>query len=188
VQVDDARRITPGFVATDVVRWFVQDLDIGELAAWDDLLDELLRVREDVRARAEGRAAMVRLNLVGRGDLHRELARKIDLERDLAEPLHEGEPERSDFVWVESIRNRTRPPLDLAQRRRVQDFVGDFLSAAEDLRTGEHAGAQVRDILTQRPELRLIAAAVEHLTDDELLAILNDAETLGMDLLLPEEA
>jgi DNA repair protein SbcD/Mre11 len=125
VQVDGARRITPTFVATDVLRWFIQDLDIGELSTWDDLLDDLMRVREDARARAEGRAAIMRLNLVGRGDLHRELARKIDLERDLAEPLREGEPGRSDFVWVEAIRNRTRPPLDWpsAARSRISSVI-----------------------------------------------------------------
>jgi len=94
VRVDGARRITPTFVATDVVRWFIEDLDIGRLSTWDDLLDELVRVREEVRAGAEGRGAILRLNLTGRGELHRELARRIDLERDLAEPLREGEPER----------------------------------------------------------------------------------------------
>ena len=187
VRVDAARRITPTFVATDVVRWYAQDLDIGLLATWDDLLDELTRVRDEVRAGAEGRAAVLRLNLTGRGELHRELARKIDLERDLAEPLREGEPERPDFVWVESVRNRTRPPLDLDQRRLVQDFVGDFLNAAQDLRGQANAGAGLREVLAQRPEHRIIAAALEQFADDELLTILNDAEILGVDQLLPEE-
>ena len=45
VRVDGARRTTPTFVATDVVRWFIEDLDIGRLSTWDDLLDELVRVR-----------------------------------------------------------------------------------------------------------------------------------------------
>ncbi len=187
VQVDAARRIFPTFVPTDVVRWFRHDLDIGGLSSWDDLLDALYRAREEVRAAAEGRAAILRLSLSGRGELHRELAKRIDLERDLTEPLREGEPARPDFVWVESIGNRTRPPLDLAQRRLVQDFVGDFLNAAQNLRDQENAGALLRDVLKQRPEHRVIAAALEHLPDSELLAILDDAEILGVDHLLPEE-
>jgi exonuclease SbcD len=187
VQVDAARRITPAFVATDVVRWFVQDLDIGTLSTWDDLLDEMVRVREEVRAGAEGRAAILRLNLSGRGDLHRELARRIDLERDLAEPLWEGETERPDFVWVEAVRNRTRPPLDLGARRLVQDFVGDFLNAAQRLRGPENSGAGLQEVLARRPEHRVIAAHLERLGDDALLSILSDAETLGVDQLLPEE-
>jgi DNA repair protein SbcD/Mre11 len=187
VRVDAARRITPSFVATDVVRWFVEDLDIGPLSTWDDLLDELSRVREEVRAGAEGRAAILRLNLAGRGELHRELAKRIDLERDLAEPLRDGEPERPDFVWVEAVRNQSRPPLDLAQRRLVQDFVGDFLNIAQNLRVRDDPGAGLREVLNRRPESRVIAAALAQLADEELLAILNDAEILGVDQLLPEE-
>jgi DNA repair protein SbcD/Mre11 len=187
VRVDAARRITPTFVATDVVRWFRQDLDIGELATWDDLVDILYREREAVRAAADGRAAVVRLSLVGRGELHRELAKRIDLERDLTEPLQEGEPGRPDFVWVESIQSRTRPPLDLVQRRLVQDFVGDFLNATYHIRTQENSGNLLRDVLKQRPEYRVIAAALERLDEAELLSILADAEIFGVDRLLPEE-
>jgi exonuclease SbcD len=187
VRVDAARRITPTFVATDVVRWFVRDLDIGGLSTWDDLLDEMVRVREEVRAGAEARAAILRLNLTGRGELHRELTRRIDPERDLAEPLWEGEPDRPDFVWVEAVRNRTRPPLDLDSRRLVQDFVGDFLNAAQRLRAQENSGAGLREVLARRPEHRVVAATLEHLGDDDLFSILNDAEILGVDQLLPEE-
>jgi exonuclease SbcD len=187
VRVDAARRITPTFIATDVVRWFIQDLDIGTLSTWDDLLDALYRVKEEVRAVADGRAAILRLSLAGRGELHRELAKRIDLEKDLAEPLHEGEPERLDFVWMESIRNRSRPPLDLAQRRLVQDFIGDFLNAAQNLRDQANPGAILREVLKQKPEHRVIAAALDQLPDAELLSILDDAEILGVDHLLPEE-
>jgi hypothetical protein len=109
------------------------------------------------------------------------------LERDLAEPLRDGEPERPDFVWMESVQNRTRPPLDLGQRRLVQDFVGDFLNAAQDRRSRENPGAALREVLTQRPEHRVIAGTLAQLSDEELLAILNDAEILGVDQLLPEE-
>jgi DNA repair exonuclease SbcCD nuclease subunit len=186
-RVDAARRITPTFVTTDVVRWFREDLDIGGLFTWDDLVDALYRAREEVRATAGGRAALLRLSLTGRGELHRELAKRIDLVRDLVEPLQEGEPERPDFVWVESIQNRTRPPLDLAQRRLVQDFVGDFLNAAQSLRDQSNSGTILRTVLKQRPEHRVIAAALEHLTDAELLTILDEAEILGVDALLPEE-
>lgn len=187
VQVDTAGLIAPTFVATDVVRWFKHDLDIGELSTWDDLVEALYRGREEVRVAADGRAAILRLSLTGRGDLHRELAKRIDVERDLTEPLREGEPDRPDFVWVESVENRTRPPLDLAQRRLVQDFVGDFLNAAQNHRDQENPGANLREVLKLRPEHRVIAGALEHLSDAELLSILDAAEILGVDLLLPEE-
>ncbi len=187
VEVDPGGRVAPRFVATDVVRWAAHDLDIGGLNTWDDLLDGLARVREEVRSAAEGRATLLRLRLTGRGELHRQLTRRLDLETDLAAPLRVGEAERTDFVWLESVQNRTRPPLDLAQRRRVQDFIGDFLNAAEAIRTRDDAGAWLRQILRQRPEHRVIASQLEALSEDDLLALLEEAEVAGLDLLLPEE-
>lgn len=187
VRVDAGGRVTPRFVPTDVVRWAAQELDIGALATWDDLLDALARVREEVRAGADGRAAILRVRLTGRGELHRELAHKIDLETDLAGPLREGETERSDFVWLESVENGTRPPLDIAQRRLVQDFVGDFLNAAEAIRGREEPGAWLREVLRQRPEHRVIAPQLEQLSEADLLTLLQEAEILGLDQLLPEE-
>jgi exonuclease SbcD len=186
VRVNRAGEITPEFVPTDVVRWFSQDLDIADLTNWDDLLEALLRVKEEVRSAAQGRAALLRLGLCGRGELHGELWRR-DAARDLAVHLREGEPERSDFVWVESVENRTRPPLDVAQRRTVQDFVGDCLRAAEAIRSGESPAQMLRQVLDQRPEHRLVAQELERLAEAEFLEILNDAETLALDLLLPEE-
>ncbi len=187
VRVEAGGRITPRFVATDVVRWVAQEVDIGNLDTWDDLLDGLARVREEARAGADGRAAVLQVRLTGRGELHRELARRIDPESDLAGPLREGEPERADFVWLESVQNRTRPPLDLAQRRGVQDFVGDFLNAAEYVRRRENPAAWLLEVLRQRPEHRVIAAQLEHLSEADLLALLNEAEIFGLDQLLPEE-
>ena len=122
----------------------------------------------------------------GRGDLHA-LLRRLDLDRDLAGLLREGEGERPDFVYVESVRNRTRPPVDLAQRRLVQDFVGDFLNAAGDLRQGEDPEATLREFLIKRPESKAMLRRLEQLNQADLQEILRDAETLGLDLLLPEE-
>jgi hypothetical protein len=151
----------------------------------DDLLNRLEATKEEVRGAAADRGAILRLELVGRGELHGQL-RRLDLDRDLAGPLQEGELERTDFVWVESVQNRTRGPLDLAQRRREPDFLGDFLSAAEALRTGDNPEAALRRVLAGRPEHRVIATSLEQLTAADLLAMLSDAQTLGADLLLED--
>jgi DNA repair exonuclease SbcCD nuclease subunit len=187
VQVDERGGISPQFVATDVVRWFLRELDLGGLETWDALLDSLFDVREEVRAAAAGRGAILRVRLTGRGELHRDLLRRIDPERDLAAPLQAGEANRADFVWVEAVQNRTRPPLDLEQRRGVQDFVGDFLNAAALLREQDQPRARLLEILRQRPEHRVIARQLESLSQEELLEILAAAEALGLDQLLPED-
>jgi DNA repair exonuclease SbcCD nuclease subunit len=186
VRVDETGRAGAEFVATDVVRWFSQAVDIAALNTVDDLLSALSGVKDEVRAAAEGRGAILRIELRGRGDLHA-LLRRLDLDRDLAGLLREGEGERPDFVYVESVQNRTRPPVDLAQRRLVQDFVGDFLNAAADLRQGEDPEATLREFLIKRPESKVMLRRLEQLNQADLQEILRDAETLGLDLLLPEE-
>jgi len=186
VRVDTAGRIIPEFVATDVVRWFVKEVDIARLSTLNDLLDELYRIREEIRAQAEGRAAVLRLRLIGRGDLHAEL-RRIEAERDLMLPLREGEMERLDFVWLESIQMTTRPSIDIAQRRMAEDFVGDFLRAVERLRKQPDMGKIMRELLTNRPEHRIISRQISQLSDTDLLSILEEAEILGLDQLLGEE-
>jgi DNA repair exonuclease SbcCD nuclease subunit len=186
VRVDENGHVTPKFVSTDVVRWFRGNIDINDLTTWDDLLDHLYRAREEVRAAAEGRAAILRLQISGRSDLHADM-RRADPERDLVLPLREGETERPDFVWVESLQNRTRPPLDISQRLNDPDFIGDFLRAAENIRTAENPAAFLRQVLAERPEHRVIARHLEQFTDTDLLSLLNDAETMGLDLLVPEE-
>jgi DNA repair exonuclease SbcCD nuclease subunit len=187
VQVDTAGSVRPEFVPTDVVRWYVDEADIEDLKTMDDLLQSLAAAVDQARARANGRGAIVRVRVTGRGDLHGKL-RRVDPDRDLAQPLREGEGGREDFVWVESVEVATRPALDLDQRRQVQDFTGDFLRAAERLRTAGDPGAALREVLTKRPEQRLIANELARLSDADLLDLLNESEVLGVDRLMGDEA
>jgi len=186
VRVGATGSITTEFMATDTVRWFSEEVNISDLNTIDDLLDALDKVCKDVRASAKGRASVLRLLLIGRGDLHAKL-RHIDTERDLAFPLREKETERTDFVWVESIQVATRPTIDIVQRRAVKDFIGDFLRSAESMRMQLNYGEVIRKLLSSRSEYRIIARQFDHLSDTDLLSILDQAETLGLDYLTEEE-
>ncbi len=186
VRVDAAGRAHLEFWPTDAVRWFQEEVAIGGLDTLDGLIEELARRKEEVRGQAEGRGAVWRLTLTGRGELHGELRRR-NLEQDLAASLREHEGEREDFVWVESLSDSSRPALDVEERSRVPDFVGDFLRAAKGLRQAEDPGEAVRQILAARKEYRSAAVELERWSDDELLRLVEDAETLGLDLLLPED-
>ncbi len=187
VRVDEESQAHPEFFPTDTVRWFQQEVDITDLTTFDDLLDALVQTREDSRKEAGGHGAILRLRLAGRGELHHTLKRERAL-ADLEVHLREGEPEREDFVWVESVQHSTRPPVDVAQRRLMQDFLGDFLNAAESLKAAADPAATLQNMLRQRPEYRIIAQHLEHLHPSDWLEILEVAETLGLDLLLPEES
>jgi hypothetical protein len=124
--------------------------------------------------------------LAGRGELHA-LLRRLDPERELTQPLREEEAGRPDFVWLESTELTTRPALDLAQRRQVQDFIGDVLKAAESLRQEAQPAEALQEVMSRRPEHRLLAPRLDKLSQEEWLALLDEAESHALDLLLGEE-
>jgi DNA repair exonuclease SbcCD nuclease subunit len=125
VTVDDAGRIHPEFRPADVVRWQLIDVTIGELGSEEALVDAVATAVDDART-AAGRSIVARVRLTGRGPLHTSLARTgllDDVRAEAQERLGLAEP----FAWIESLRDRTRPAVDLEARRQADDFVGDLL-------------------------------------------------------------
>jgi DNA repair protein SbcD/Mre11 len=173
------------FQATDTVRWSVQAVDISDLKTLDELLDALNRCCLEARQAAESRLALLRFQLCGRGPLNYQLQNRIDPERDLVVPLREsaGMP---GAVWVESVQIATRPEIDIAVRRQVDDSVGDFLKAAHSLREPPLSGERIRKLLREKAP-RLIAGQIDSLSPSDLQEILETAEQMGLDKLLPEE-
>lgn len=164
-------------VPTAAVAWERATIEIGELAGFDALFSALAAVRDEWRSPERG--AVVTVTLAGRGALHDELSR-LDFARDLLAPLREGEDGRDDFVWVESIRDRTSPLADLAAARQREDLVGDFLRAKDELAADP---ARVRELLLGRAEGARVADGLRAWSDERLAGLLEAAEVLGHDLL-----
>ncbi|MBA2263142.1 MAG: DNA repair exonuclease [Chloroflexi bacterium] len=198
VEVDAAGRVTPRFVATDLVRWQPLEVSIADLAD-DEALGRACREAIGVAADgADGRSLIIRLRIRGRGAMHAHLARP-GYGEDLRQLLNE-EGVDAGFAWVESVADATRPDVDLDLRRETPDFVGDFLRTAAAARRSAH---------TTDPEeherwTALLRAAVAPVFDEsqkgrrylresrpgdaELSGeLLDDAEALGIDLLLAAE-
>lgn len=199
VEVDGARRVTARFVATDVVRWHPVEVGIGSLTD-----DESLRraCREAVASaidEADGRSLVVRLRVTGRGPLHATLRRPGYLD-DLRLLLDEERPPTPPFAWVESVRDATRPDIDLDSRRDAPDFVGDFLrtvaAARRSARTtdpDEHdrwtatLRSAVAPLFDESQRGRRLLRDVRPADDGLAGSLLDEAEALGIDLLLAAE-
>jgi DNA repair protein SbcD/Mre11 len=198
VDVDSAGRVTPSFVAADLVRWQPIEVAIENLVD-DEALGRACREAIGRAAdAADRRSLIVRLRLAGRGPLHASVGRSGYVD-DLRQLLNE-EAAGAPFAWVESIRDATRPEVDIAARRDAPDFVGDFLRTAAAARRS----ARTTDPDEHERWMMLLRAAVAPVfdesargrrylgparpDDDELLgALLDDAEALGLDLLLATE-
>jgi len=198
VEVDAARRVRPRFVPADVVRWQPLEVPIGDHD--DEGLSRACRAALAAAVdEADGRSLVIRLALTGRGALHGTLARPGYLD-DLRQLLNEEGGERAPFAWVESVRDVTRPDVDIDARRDAPDFVGDFLrTVAAARRSGrttdpdEHdrwmtlLRAAVAPVFDESPRGRRHLAAARP-TDDELIGdLLDEAEALGIDLLVAAE-
>jgi DNA repair protein SbcD/Mre11 len=138
VDVDDAGRICPVFRPLDVVRWQILDVPIGGLAGEESLVDAVVTAVDDARTTA-GRSVVARVRLVDRGPLHASLKRAGVL-GDVLAAARDGLGTAEPFAWVESLRDHTRPELDLAERRKADDFVGDLLRRLDATRAGLAVG------------------------------------------------
>jgi DNA repair protein SbcD/Mre11 len=199
LDVDGAGMVTARFVATDVVRWQPIEVDISGMADDERLARACREASVEALDAADGRSLIVRLRIVGRGPLHDHVGRTGYLE-DLRTLLNEELAARP-FAWVESVQDATRADTDLVARREAPDFVGDFLRTAAAARRSagttdpdEHERwtrilrTAVAPLFEESPRGRryLVAARPD---DDELAgALLDDAEALGLDLLLAAES
>jgi len=181
VNVNEAGHIETKFMPTDVIRWFVEDVDIADLETLDTLINTLIYRCTEARDRAGGRDVMLRIRLTGRGPVHEKLRHQ---ESEIMGMLKDGFAKQTPSVWIESIQNHTRLAVDILQRRQVEDFVGEFLRVSEELRTDTDAASTIRQLLTDSSDASIIVDQLEMLTDEDLLSILDDAETMGLDWLL----
>jgi exonuclease SbcD len=185
VSVQADGEIDTQFQETDEVRWFIKEVDIADLNTLDQLLDVLSRICQETGSSADGRLALLRFHLVGRGTLHNQLQDHIDIEQDIVSPLRHNST-GSLMAWVESVQLDTRPVIDLASRRKADNSVGDFLRASESWRNQDNSDELTRELLRQNAP-KLLADQIDKLSASDLAEIRDAAEWLGLEKLVPEE-
>jgi DNA repair exonuclease SbcCD nuclease subunit len=162
VEVEEGRT-RRRFVPVDRVRWHRLEVPLTGLGSLDGLV---AAVSEQVDASCEqeldGHA--VRLTLTDRGPLHRELSRPEalhPLEADLREQLSRRHPP----VLLESLRDASRPELDLQTVRLAGGFTGTLLAEADALAVDAKA---LETVWTQDAELRSLRQRLLRLGVDAL--------------------
>jgi exonuclease SbcD len=191
----------PRFVPVDAVRWCLVEVAIDGIETEDALID---RVAESVATAHEAaeRSIVTRVTLTGRGRMHESLQRTGFLEhlyRLALERMSLGGPM---WAWIESLRDATRPVVDLAGAGAPGTFIGELLAQAEAAREAVRTGVatavdadadermalaiewdEVLDELYGHHRARRVLAAGRPSTD-RLVELLTDAERLAVDRLL----
>ncbi|NRF92801.1 metallophosphoesterase [Paenibacillus frigoriresistens] len=183
VDMGEDGRAETTFHALDQVRWFLERLSVAGIQTEQELKDRLGEQLERIRAEADGRAAVVRLVLEGRSAVHG-LLRKGRALQELTAELREDEDERSRFVWVESIEDRTASELDLEALQQDKSFLGDLLRYSAALQGDDEAlalfASEALAALQSLPQAVGYPAAAE---PERLREWLRAAQELAADLL-----
>jgi DNA repair protein SbcD/Mre11 len=145
VDVDEAGHTALTFHSLDAVRWMRTSSSIAGLRTEQELKDRMEVELEAARTEGGGRPVVVRMELTGRGPLHRML--QGGFLQELTEELRLAEAERAgedyaggsgggaagDFVWIESVKVRTGSDVDREALAASPGFLGDVLRMADGL-------------------------------------------------------
>lgn len=190
VSVSDRAITDVSFHPTDVLRWHLLTIELQVDDTVDDLFDQVRRGLQQLISESDGRFCAVRIEVSGSCAAHGSLTDASGFEEALAEIRNLAA--ESDQVWIEKVRIRTTPPIDLDQLRRGSDLMGDLLKSIDRLK--QDAGSEERSELTEvlEPLLNKAAAelsAAEIQTDDpdRLVAWLEQAERRLVTLLAADE-
>lgn len=188
VKVGDDSRLTgaPEFVPTDSVRWEPCSLDIAGIESLDELRDAIEDRLDSLVQKCGQRPLITRVMLIGRGAMHRELARPETL-ADFEFGIRSRGLLRTPFVWIERVISNTHPNLDLDQRRAAQDFLGDVLRLIDEVRGSPQElsalQATMKDLNQHRNAKKFLDTPDEKL----LRELLAEAELHCADLLAEDD-
>ncbi len=94
----------------------------------------------------EPEGVVCRWELTGRGDLHHVLRDGDGATETVAERLRSRLDGTAPFVWTETVRDRTGPPIpDRETLAREDDVVAELLSLTDKIRGDPDARAELRD-------------------------------------------
>lgn len=185
VRVDGAGTVHPEFRPTDVVRWQRLTVPIDGISTMDGLIGAVAGAIE-AAADAAARSIVAIVTLTGRGPQHGVLQRTgvlADLHGVIRDRFGVGEP----FAWLESIRDATRPSIDLDARRAAGDLLGESLREFGRSRTALREGQQadLDDLLGDLYDHARARRVLRGARPDAggLLAMLDAAESLLVDQL-----
>ncbi len=168
------------FVDTAAVLWRRIAVDLGPASGIEAVRDAAAGACETVRRASGGRPVVARVELGGRSPVHAELRRPgvlADLTADLRDAQLGAEP----WIWIDRLRDATRPTVDLERLGREDGLRGDLVRLAaswtaepELARTiVDETLAQARAQLGLQEELEAQASAIVERARDLCLDLLG---------------
>ena len=128
VELDDAGS-REQFVETASIRWLRVEIDATGLCDLEGVISAMARTCRAAREESGGRPLVVRLEITGRSPVHSDLGRPGVLS-DLVTDLRDEQLAIEPWIWVDRVRDRTRPHVDLEAVAREEGLRGDLVREA----------------------------------------------------------
>src|SRR4051794_21489594 len=185
VTVDDTHKAKIKFVATDLVRWIDQALEVTATTRSEQLHDRMVERLEKLQAQHPGIDLFVRWTIRGAGPLVNRL-RPNSLADELLVDLRRQFGERSPVAWSVSV--ECDSPLSVTAEWFDQETcLGDFLRVVRGFDQQEKA-FDLRPFLPENVRNEFLESIALVDSDDARGELLCRASKLGVDLLtLPLE-
>ena len=159
------------------------------MATEQDLIDGLHQGMEAALEGSTGRSVVVRIALSGRGPLHGSL-RQPNFIEGVVDTLNGEWAERSPFAWCERIEDETAPPFNREERVEGSDFLSEVLKTADSAKEDPEMQARLRggldDLYRHRRYRKHVSEDAPD--EDDLSALIDEAESIVIDLLAGDDA
>ena len=191
VTITEDGSIEQSFRAVDLIRWdeiYVDIADLDDSQSIESLENAAEEKIETALAGADGRHLVYRLSLTGRGPLHT-VVNESEYNDALIARLNDQYMNRRPFAYCDRVTAATRKEINREDYSGREDFYGDLLQFFDQARSG---GKIIADL---QADLRLFyghSRLRRYLSDrmpenDALASLLDEAEALCLDLLVPED-
>jgi len=154
------------FVETASIRWKSVEIEATGLEDLDGLRSAVSVTCDAAREDSGGCSLVLRLELTGRSPLHSDLGRPGVLS-DLVTDLREEQLGIEPWIWIDRLRDRTRPTIDLEAVAGEEGLRGDLVRLAAEWQEDEAGANEMMEeilapLLGQLPGTRDIGLSPQH--------------------------
>ena len=190
VTVDDSRRISVKFHATDVWRWWECMVDASNCTSAEEVLVDSIRSIQNALNEADGRSLAVRVRVTGASQANHDLRGHAEYWRDKL--CRMCVDEFDEQVWLEKLKITTRSPVatDLEDREEVNgELVGAIRDATVSPDLIEDLRRDLKKMLDLVPKDPRLQGLFDLDDEDEVAVMIDDAKQLLVSRMLhPHDA
>ena len=192
------------FLSTDEIRWKtirinIETFDSQEFNQSDDVEKLMCKIAEIVldNIPENKKTYIVNIVLEGKSEIHKVFANPAIKQEDLFEELERkilcyndekiSSGEICRYIWINSFKIQTQLPIDKKNLVDSGEFISQFLAVSDNVIEQKGHHKLVNEVLKVIESNRDIQRYLDDFSEEELTELINNAQSMGIDLLLLEE-